>query len=101
MRVSEKTTENSERLGRQARPGFEPGTSRLPVLSVTAEPLVGPEYQGFDVTSRKGRILVTVTNNNCTFDAILIRLINPVFVFGVKCITIYEMYFVYSYLYCK
>ena len=25
------------------RPGFEPGTSRLPVLSVTAEPLVGPE----------------------------------------------------------
>ena len=30
-RVSEKTTENSERLGRQVRPGFEPGTSRLPV----------------------------------------------------------------------
>ena len=37
-RVSEKTTDNSERLGRQARPGFEPGTSRLPVLSVTAVP---------------------------------------------------------------
>ena len=35
-----KTTENSERLGRQARPGFEPGTSRLPVLSVTTLPLV-------------------------------------------------------------
>ena len=33
--------ENSERLGRQLRPGFEPGTSRLPVLSVTAVPLVG------------------------------------------------------------
>ena len=28
-RVSEKTTENYERLGRQARPGFEPGTSHL------------------------------------------------------------------------
>ena len=27
-----KTTENSEQLGRQARPGFEPGTSRLPAL---------------------------------------------------------------------
>ena len=40
-RVSEKTTENSERLGRQARPGFEPGTFRLPVLNVTAMPLVG------------------------------------------------------------
>ena len=33
MRVLEKTTENSERLGRQARPRSEPGTSRLPVLS--------------------------------------------------------------------
>ena len=36
-----KTTENSERLDRQARPGFEPGTSRLPVLSVTTPQLVG------------------------------------------------------------
>ena len=36
-----KTTENSEWLGRQAQPGFEPGTSCLPVLSVTAVPLVG------------------------------------------------------------
>ena len=26
--------ENSERLGRQARPGIEPGTSRLPALNV-------------------------------------------------------------------
>ena len=34
-RVSEKTTENFERLGRQERPGFESGISRLPVLSVT------------------------------------------------------------------
>ena len=33
--------ENSERLGRQARLGFEPGTSHLPILSVTAVPLVG------------------------------------------------------------
>ena len=40
-RVSEKTTDNSERLGRQARPGFEPGTPVLPVLSVTIPPVVG------------------------------------------------------------
>ena len=33
--------ENSEQLGRQARLGFEPGTSSLPVLSITAEALVG------------------------------------------------------------
>ena len=33
--------ENSEWLGRQPRPGFEPGTSRLPVLSVKTLPLVG------------------------------------------------------------
>ena len=38
--------ENSERLGRQAQPGFERGTSRLPVLSVTAVPLVGPKNEG-------------------------------------------------------
>ena len=37
MRVLEKTTENSERLSRQARPGIETGTSSLPALS--AEPL--------------------------------------------------------------
>ena len=37
MQDLEKTTENSERLGRQERPGIEPGTSRLPVLR--AEPL--------------------------------------------------------------
>ena len=36
-----KTTENSERLGRQARPGFEPVISRLPVLSATTATLVG------------------------------------------------------------
>ena len=35
--------ENSERLGRQARPGIEPGTSRQPVLKRRiAQPLVGP-----------------------------------------------------------
>ena len=33
MRVSEKTTENSGRLGRQAPRVVKPGTSRLPVLS--------------------------------------------------------------------
>ena len=32
IRVSEKTTENSERLSQQARPWIEPDTSRLPVL---------------------------------------------------------------------
>ena len=37
MRISEKTTQNSERLFRQTRLGIEPGTFRLPVLS--AEPL--------------------------------------------------------------
>ena len=31
-------------LGRQARPGFEPGASRFPVLSVTTQPVVGPKY---------------------------------------------------------
>ena len=40
-RVSEKTTENSERLGRQAQQRFKPGTSRLLILSVTTPPLVG------------------------------------------------------------
>ena len=40
MRVSEKITENSEQLGRQVRPGFEPGTSSLLVSSVTTPPLV-------------------------------------------------------------
>ena len=33
-RVSEKTTGNSKRLGREARPEIEPGTSRQPVLCV-------------------------------------------------------------------
>ena len=37
-RVSEKTTENSDRLGRKVRPGVEPSISRLQVLK--AEPLV-------------------------------------------------------------
>ena len=35
--------ENSERLGQQARPEFEPGTSHLPVLSVATLSLVGPQ----------------------------------------------------------
>ena len=33
--------ENSERLGRRARPGFEPGTSHLLLLIITTLPLVG------------------------------------------------------------
>ena len=37
MQGLEKTMENSERFGRQVRPGIEPGTFRLPALS--AEPL--------------------------------------------------------------
>ena len=41
-RVSKKTTENSERLGRQARPGIELGTYRLLVLERRiTQPLVG------------------------------------------------------------
>ena len=40
-RVSEKTTKNSKRLGRQARLGFEPSIFRLPVSSVITPPLVG------------------------------------------------------------
>ena len=43
-RVSEKTRKNSERLGQQAQPEFEPGISRLPVLSATTPPLVGHRY---------------------------------------------------------
>ena len=38
--------ENSERLGRQARSGFEPGIFRLPVLSVITPPLMGAKYFG-------------------------------------------------------
>ena len=33
MQISQKTSENFEQLGRQARQGFEPGTSRLPALN--------------------------------------------------------------------
>ena len=60
MRVSEKNTENSERLSRQARPGFEPGTSRLPVLSVTTLPLVGPFDQVTQFCFRSGWICKSI-----------------------------------------
>ena len=52
-----KTTENSERLGQQARPGIEPGTSCLLIFERrTTLPLVGPRtdrlpsmpYPGFE-----------------------------------------------------
>ena len=58
-RVSEKTTENSERLGRQARPGFVPGTSRLPVLSATTPPLVGIQIQ--EISKRVNLCFVNLT----------------------------------------
>ena len=50
------------------RPGFEPGTSRLPVLSVTAAPLVGPELPGNDQLSEVFRItdvVVVGLNADC------------------------------------
>ena len=53
MRVSENTTENSERLGQQARPEFEPGTSRLPVLRATTPLLEGPLKKGITNASTK------------------------------------------------
>ena len=54
-RVSKKTTENSECLGPQARPGTEPGTSRLPVLKRrTAQPLVGPRTESFNIYALPG-----------------------------------------------
>ena len=51
MRVSEKTTGNSERLDRQARPGIEPGTSRLPVYSAA---IGGGKDGQFDVHALPG-----------------------------------------------
>ena len=54
-RVSMKTTENSERQGRQARPVIEPDTSRLPVLEhKTAQPLVGPKAYCFNIHALPG-----------------------------------------------
>ena len=53
--------ENSE-LGRQARPGFEPGTSRFPVLSVTAVPLVGHWI-----------IVISLTDKNTSFSVFLVH----------------------------
>ena len=45
-----KTTENSERLGRQVRPGIEPGTSRLPVFERrTTLLLLGAKDGQFDI----------------------------------------------------
>ena len=38
--------ENSKRLSRQARPGLEPGTCRLPAERKTAQPLVGQGERG-------------------------------------------------------
>ena len=59
-----KPNENSERLGRQARPGFEPGTSRLPVLKVTTVPLVGPLKfgKGENIVKLEIENILTVTD---------------------------------------
>ena len=47
MRVLYKTAENSEHMGRQARPGIEPSTSRLPAFERRyALPLVEPRLIG-------------------------------------------------------
>ena len=45
-RVSENTTENSERPGRQALPRFEPGISRLPVRTHTRTTTGGGQIIG-------------------------------------------------------
>ena len=41
QREPRKTPNEMVSDGRQGRPWFEPGSSRIPVLSVTAVPLVG------------------------------------------------------------
>ena len=46
FREFRRKSRNSDRLGRKARPGFEPGTSRLPVLNVTTPTLVGRRENG-------------------------------------------------------
>ena len=52
---------NSERLGRQVRPGFEPGTSHFPVLSTTTPPLVGQQFKG------KSSLYLSHTNSHLKF----------------------------------
>ena len=50
-----KPRKNSERLGRQARPGIEHCTSRLPVLKHRiAQPLVGPRTDSFSIHTLTG-----------------------------------------------
>ena len=44
MQVSEKTMENSERLGRQAQSGIKTVTSHLPALSAVLVGLTGQKY---------------------------------------------------------
>ena len=51
--------ENSERLGRQVGPGFEPGTSRLPVYSSTTPPLAeSKETDDSRITLRRIKTLI-------------------------------------------
>ena len=49
MQDFEKTTENSEQLNRQARPGIEPGKIRLPVWAQNVQILetIVTKYKGF------------------------------------------------------
>ena len=54
-RVSEKTTENFERLDRQARPGIEPGTSRLPAFKAQNRAATdGAKDEQFDIHALPG-----------------------------------------------
>ena len=47
--------ENSERLGRHARPRIEPGTSCLPFLKHRiAQPLLGPKTDSFNIHALPG-----------------------------------------------
>ena len=55
IRVSEKTTENSERRARQAQPKIDPGTSRLPVFERrTTLPMVEAKDGQFDIHALHG-----------------------------------------------
>ena len=63
-RVSEKTTEYSQRLGQQVRAGIEISTSRLPVLS--ADPL--RHWWDGNIREIVGRFVENVENDlNCYY----------------------------------
>ena len=64
---------SSSRLGRQARPGFEPRTSRLPVSSVTTLPLDGQEMVGKHVKHRFHHHKVDLDTANLKYYYIQVR----------------------------